>query len=97
MGARHRDGRRSRPGGEGRSADGGQRTGRGINRVPGNIAAHPTRVRGARIRHIGELACGATDTGLKSAAKGDPLMGVSAPVVGLIVYPDTLLEKLFAT
>jgi hypothetical protein len=39
----------------------------------------------------------ATETGLDPAAKGDPLMAVSTPVTGSIVYPDTLLEAAFAT
>jgi len=38
-----------------------------------------------------------TENGLDPAAKGDPLIAVSAPVVGLIVYPETLLESAFTT
>ena len=38
-----------------------------------------------------------TEIGPRPAAKGDPVMAVSAPVVALIVYPEMLLERLFAT
>src|ERR1700732_1505961 len=33
----------------------------------------------------------ATETGLDPAAKGEPVMGASAPVAGLIVKPETVL------
>ncbi len=38
-----------------------------------------------------------TERGPTLAAKGDPKMGVSAPVVALIVYPETSADPLFAT
>ena len=38
-----------------------------------------------------------TERGPTLAANGDPKMGVSAPVVALIVYPETLADPLFAT
>ena len=49
----------------------------------------------ARVCHRGRPT--ATDTGPCPAGKGDPVMAVSAPLVGLIVYADTLLEPTFAT
>jgi hypothetical protein len=39
----------------------------------------------------------ATETGPNPAANGEPAMAVSAPVLGLIVYPETLFESAFAT
>jgi hypothetical protein len=39
----------------------------------------------------------ARERGSDPAAKGDPLMAVSAPVVGSIAYPEILLEFAFAT
>ena len=38
-----------------------------------------------------------TERGPTVAAKGEPEMGVSAPVAALIVYPETLAEPIFAT
>jgi len=80
--ARHRHGYRAVSGGDGRSADGGQRTGCGVDCVPGYEGASGTQ-------HIGEVTCGVHRHACRAppAAKGDPLTGVSAPVVGLIVYP----------
>ena len=39
----------------------------------------------------------ATETGPAPAGKGEPVMAVSAPVLGSIVYPETLPELTFAT
>jgi hypothetical protein len=37
------------------------------------------------------------DFGKLPVAKGEPAMAVSAPVAGLIVYPETVLSPSFAT
>jgi hypothetical protein len=39
----------------------------------------------------------ATETGPAPAGKGEPVIAVSAPVLGWIVYPETLPELTFAT
>jgi hypothetical protein len=47
---------------------------------------------------VGPQGCAtATDWGLVPAAKGEPVIGVSAPVVGSTVYAETLLAPLFTT
>jgi hypothetical protein len=39
----------------------------------------------------------AKETGCPPVVKGEPAMGVSAPVAGLIVYPETVSAKEFVT